>query len=234
MTEPDDATSGFGRADLQRTKRIEITFRSKKAEATEVATLVTRIKALVRRRGRRPDGSTVDDIVIEDERSTPAPARRTYADEQRFAKPLDALRARDFARFPIWGFDPSLESSHGLDETAVRPYVLESAPRASDVLFVRARLKTANGVQKAGAVYFRFSRGRPAKVSVSLLEPYRALVHDGRGRIDTCDLPHIKKGHPGAEKFFPLRYDAQFRIGGQEFRLAGTLNLRARSLEYGE
>src|SRR5579859_7824896 len=49
-------------------------------------------------------------------------------DPQQHAKPLDALAPDDFVRFPSWGFDTSMESRPGLDETAVRPYALPARP----------------------------------------------------------------------------------------------------------
>jgi hypothetical protein len=68
-SDPHDATTGLGRDDLRCTKRVDIEFWTTKAEATEAERLARRVKALIRRRGRAPDGSTVAEINITDRRT---------------------------------------------------------------------------------------------------------------------------------------------------------------------
>jgi hypothetical protein len=68
-SDPDDQTTGFGEAQLRRTRRVELTFWTKKAEAAEVAALVEEVKAMIQRRGRAPDGTTVPEIHIHDLRT---------------------------------------------------------------------------------------------------------------------------------------------------------------------
>jgi hypothetical protein len=67
-TDPRNETTGFSRSDLQRAKRFEMHFWTTRAEEAEAAGLAKRLKALIRRRGRTPDGATVE-IHIEDRRT---------------------------------------------------------------------------------------------------------------------------------------------------------------------
>ncbi len=143
------------------------------------------------------------------------------------AKSVAALERGYFARFSVWGFDVSMETDEGLDETAVRPYVFERPPRTSDVLFVRANLTTGRGAQVAGAASFRFEKGRPTDVALCLLEPYCALQQDGDGPIATTDSywAFVKTIHPAVDALFPLKYEATFEVGGKTFALAATVTL---------
>jgi len=64
-------------------------------------------------------------------------------------------------------------------------------------------------------------------VGLSLLAPYCALLADGHGRVDAeYSFWAYEKIHAGAQAYFPLKYVAEFEIGGQRFELGGTLTLR--------
>jgi hypothetical protein len=66
---PQNVTTGFGKGNLRWAKRVEVEFWSTKAEEAEAVALAAKVRALIRRRGRAPDGSTVADIVITDRRT---------------------------------------------------------------------------------------------------------------------------------------------------------------------
>jgi hypothetical protein len=68
-TDSADMASDFGKAGLRLTKSVKIRFWSTKAEGGEVTELAKKVRALIRRRGRANDGSTVAEVLIEDRRT---------------------------------------------------------------------------------------------------------------------------------------------------------------------
>jgi hypothetical protein len=135
-------------------------------------------------------------------------------------KACDELTPQDFERHPLWGYDVErAENDPASDEAWVRPYMLEAVPEESDLLFARARLRTAAGDVVPGAVLFAFGGGRPRVAGVAFLEPaYFALGLTGNQVTDEdrADLEDVQAGA------LPLAYEAAVVVGGRELRLAGA------------
>jgi hypothetical protein len=126
----------------------------------------------------------------------------------------------------IWGFDLSMEEDH--PETWVRPYSFVTPPQESDVLFIAAKLVSADGKHLDGALSFRMVRGEPTGEGVILLAPrYMGLRHDDSGKVvmDDFSWSYVKKAYPRVESLFPLSYEASVQMGRRTFNFEGTLEL---------
>lgn len=147
-------------------------------------------------------------------------------------KPCDSLRAEDFERHALWGFDLSRESDPEADETWVRPYELAEAPATSDVLFIAVSLRLARGDTARGAVCFRFRKGVPVVEDVMLLNP-RYMPTSARGRGPPAMQTLIERGVASllggrVEEIFPIAYEGHVPIGAGVLEVRGTVESEAR------
>jgi hypothetical protein len=134
-------------------------------------------------------------------------------------KPQDELTAADFDRAPLWGYDPAkAEGDPDSDESWVRPWRFAEPPDFSDLLFVKAKLRTAGNDVLPGAVLFLFEEGVPKVAGLALLEPSVFIIGLENGQVTPDDRADLKDLHPGA---LPMAYEAELTLGGRALRLAG-------------
>lgn len=131
-------------------------------------------------------------------------------------KPSDELTPEDFERHPLWGYDvEKAEQDPESDESWVRPYVLDTEPPDSDLLFARARLRTSEGDVLPGAVLFVFEGGRTKIAGVALLKPAFLAAGLVGGRVTAEDREELGE-------LLPLAFEATVPLGSRELRLSGV------------
>jgi hypothetical protein len=137
------------------------------------------------------------------------PARATARPFAQDWKPAAALRAHDFVRSAVWGYDLERAEAQGsgADETFVRPFTGDELERDSDVVWVRATMRLACGDETLGAVEARLVDGEPVVQGALVFLPGDRTISGDR------DDPRV----------FPARYQAQLRARGRIHALAGTV-----------
>jgi hypothetical protein len=137
-------------------------------------------------------------------------------------KAQDELTAADFDRAPLWGYDAAkAEEDPESDESWVRPWRFAEPPDFSDLLFVKAKLRTAKNDVLAGAVLFLFEEGSPKVAGLALLEPSLLILGLENGKVTPDDRADLQQVHPGA---VPLAYEASLSLGARTFRLSGVVS----------
>lgn len=137
-------------------------------------------------------------------------------------KPCEELTPADFERHPAWTFDLArAEKEPEADETWVRPATFRNPPKDTDVLFIRAELKTAEGTTIPGSLLVRFEAGKAQVQALVALRPrYLALGLDS-GRVADWAKKELRKSLPKALKWFPIAYRAVLRAGSREITFTG-------------
>jgi hypothetical protein len=137
-------------------------------------------------------------------------------------KSWGALTVADLEREPIWGFDLGAEDE-APDETCVRPYHLDCIPNDTDSLFVAARLRTASGAERTGALQARFDGGELCLEGLVLVEPMHLPF-----RLESGEICHNDRDLPLPDEVveaFPLAYRSPVRIGSMELHVEGVARL---------
>jgi hypothetical protein len=135
------------------------------------------------------------------------------------------LTLQDFERHPLWGFDLDLaEEDPEADETWVCPKVLKFSPKNTDVLFLRAELRTADGKGMPGCLLLRYEGGKPEIQAVALLTPrYLPLGPAGVTFVDWA-REDLEKAYPKSAAWFPVSYTASLRAGFKSIPFSGAVS----------
>lgn len=139
-------------------------------------------------------------------------------------KACDALTPEDFERHPVWTFDVGLGERHPeADETWVRPAEFRRMPSTTDVLFLRADIRTSKGHVEPGALLLRFEKGEAEVQALALLRPaYLPLDLDGMS-ISARSRKALREAAPKLWKERPLEVDAILPAGSKTLRLSGRV-----------
>jgi hypothetical protein len=137
-------------------------------------------------------------------------------------KPCDQLTLADLEKHPVWTFNlERAEAEPEADETWVWPETFQKKPKNTDVLFLRAELRTAEGKMAPGALLVRFEGGKAETQALALLHPkYLALGLDGEKLVDWAKEA-LKKLQPKSSKWLPITYKAVMPVGSKEITFSG-------------